>query len=107
MFSLEKVPAMLGNLPASPNAPPPWLLELRVLELERLGLDEKLDDPEVPGNIRQFALASLFQTDLPFFITLDEQLLTHREVLELRFGLMILSLSEALLLLKEFDGPPN
>ena len=71
-----------------------------------LSLDVE-DADGLPSSARQFAMASLRVTPPPFFITMDEELLTFRPVLEARYGLRILSFPEAVLLLRETDGPPN
>ncbi|OPZ87429.1 MAG: hypothetical protein BWY76_00468 [bacterium ADurb.Bin429] len=86
---------------------PATLLEQRILEIERLGLLDVEDADGLPSSARQFAMASLRVTPPPFFITMDEELLTFRPVLEARYGLRILSFPEAVLLLRETDGPPN
>ncbi|HEY3376077.1 MAG TPA: hypothetical protein VGL77_01165 [Armatimonadota bacterium] len=87
--------------------PPAGLLEERVLELERMGLLDVEDLPGVPSSIRQFATASLLHKKPPYFVTLDDDLLEFRDTLEARYGLMIFSIPEALMLLREIDGPPN
>lgn len=89
------------------NPPLPGLLEQRVLELEGLGMLDAEDMPGVPSSIRQFAIASLQHTKPPYFITYDPELLTHRDALETRYGLAILSVHEAMLLLRATDGPTN
>ncbi len=86
---------------------PATLLEQRVLEIERLGLHDIEDVDGMPSSARQFAMASLRAVPPPFFITLDDELLHFREMLEARYRLRILTFPEALLLLRETDGPPN
>lgn len=86
---------------------PAGLLEERVLELESLGLLDVEEMPGVPSNMRQFAIASLKHNKPSYFITLDEELLDHRDELENRYGMDILSVPEAIMLLRDNDGPPN
>ena len=88
-------------------AMPEGLLEQRVLELERLGLVDIDDLPGMPSPVRQFAIASLQSQKPPYFITIDDDLLDCRDILEVRYGMHILSIPEALMLLKDQDGPPN
>jgi hypothetical protein len=88
-------------------SPPVGLLEERVLELESLGL---LDEEDVPGamsGVRQFAITTLQHHKPPYFVTFDNQLLEFRDVLEARYGLPIFSIREAIMLLRDIDGPPN
>lgn len=92
----------MGQMP--PHA---GLLEQRVLELEGMGMDDTEEMPGVPSSARQFAIASLQHTKPAYFVTYDPALLSHRDELEIRYGLPILSVYEAALLLKDFDGPPN
>lgn len=86
---------------------PLTMLEQRVLEIERMGLLDVEDEDGMPSSARQFATASLRREPPPFFITLDDELLRVRDVLEARYGLRILSFPEAILLLRETDGPLN
>jgi len=88
-------------------APPAGLLEERVLELEELGLLDEEDLPGLPSSVRQFAMASLLHRKPPFFVTVDDQLLACRDILESRYGMMIFSISEAIMLMRESDGPPD
>ena len=88
-------------------APPAGLLEERVLELEALGFIDDEETTGLPSGVRQFAMVSLLHRKPPYFVTIDEQLLNSRECLEERFGLIIISIPEAMMLLKKFDGPPN
>jgi hypothetical protein len=88
-------------------APHPGLLEQRVMELESLGMSDLEEMPGVPSTVRQYAIASLQHTKPAYFITYDDMLLTHREELETRYGLAILSVYEAMLLLRDNDAPPN
>jgi len=83
------------------------LLEQRVLELESLGMSDDEEMPGVPSTVRQYAIASLQHTKPAYFITYDDLLLAHRETLETRYGLAILSVYEAMLLLRDNDMPPN
>jgi len=85
----------------------PGLLEQRVLELESLGMSDAEEMPGVPSTVRQYAIASLQHTKPSYFITYDDVLLSHREYLETRYGLAILSVYEAMLLLRDNDAPPN
>ena len=87
--------------------PPAGLLEQRVLELEFLGLDDFEEMPGIPSSLRQFAIASLQHTKPAYFITGDEDLLFIRTELETRYGLMVLSIQEAMLLLRDLHEPPN
>jgi len=89
------------------TAPPAGLLEQRVLELEFLGLEDFEEMPGVPSSVRQFAMASLQHIKPAYFITGDEELLIIRDQLETRFGLMVLSIQEAMLLLRDLHEPPN
>lgn len=86
---------------------PPSLLEQRVLEIERIGLLDVEDADGMPSSARQFAMASLRGVPPPFFITMDDELLTFRDILEARYGLRIFSFPEAILLMRETDGPLN
>jgi hypothetical protein len=88
-------------------APHAGLLEQRVLELEHLGMVDIEEIPGIPSSMRQYAIASLQRSKPPFFVTHDDELLFHREILEGRYGLKILSIQEAILLLRETNGPPN
>ena len=88
-------------------APPAGLLEERVLEMERLGLLDEEEMPGIPSSVRLFALASLLHHKPPYFVTLNDQLLEYRDQLESRYGMRIFSLQEAMMLLRESDGPPN
>jgi hypothetical protein len=83
------------------------LLEQRVLELESLGMSDAEEMPGVPSTVRQYAIASLQHTKPAYFITYDDLLLAHREELETRYGLAILSVYEAMLLLRDNDTPPD
>ncbi len=88
--------------------PPAVLLEQRVMEIELLGLIDEADDPGIPSTIRQFATASLLHWKPPYFVTFDDEFLFFREDLEYRYGLKILSVPEAVLLLRDAaNGPPN
>lgn len=88
-------------------APPAGLLEERVLELEHLGLLDEEDQPGIPSSIRQFATASLLHRKPPYFVTLDDDLLERRDLLESRYGMIIYSIPEAIMLLHDNDGPLN
>jgi hypothetical protein len=83
------------------------MLELRVMELEHMGFVDAESLPGEPSSMRQFALATLMDDEMRIFITLDDELLGRRDDLEHRYGMNILSVFEALLLLREDDGPPN
>ena len=87
--------------------PPEGLLEQRVLELESMGLVDTQEFGEMPSNLRQYAIASLQHTKPAYFVTGDDEMLMRREALESRFSLMILSVYEAMLLLREGNEPPN
>jgi len=87
--------------------PPAVLLEQRVLEMESMGLIDSNDPESIPGNMRQYAIASLQHSKPEYFVTCDDEMLLRREALESRFGVVILSVYEAMLLLKDTDGPPN
>ena len=87
-------------------APHPGLLEQRVLELESLGMIDVEEMPGMPSSVRQYAIASLQHTKPAYFITYDDALLAHRDEVEPRYGLAILSVYEAMLLLRDND-PPN
>jgi hypothetical protein len=89
------------------SAPPAGLLEERVLEMETLGLLDEEETPGEPSSVRMFAMASLLHHKPPYFVTLNAKLLENREMLESRYGLLIFSLSEALMLLHDGDGPLN
>jgi hypothetical protein len=89
------------------SLPPAGLIEQRVMELESLGLLDEEEMPGVPSYMRQFAIASLQHSKPPFFITLDNELLELRDELEIRYGMKILSIPEAILLLRDANGPPN
>ena len=91
-----------GHLP-----PHPGLLEQRVLELERMGMPDEEEMPGIPSSARQYATASLQHRKPAYFVTYDNILLEHRDALESRYGLEILSVYEAALLLQQNDGPPN
>ncbi|MHB9132191.1 MAG: hypothetical protein ACYDBB_14040 [Armatimonadota bacterium] len=88
------------------TAPLAGLLEERVLELEQLGMEDVDTGVEMSAP-RQYAFASLMHQKPPYFITSDDELLERRDVLEARYGLAIFSPFEAMLLLREDDGPPN
>jgi len=88
-------------------APHAGLLEQRVLEIERMGLEDEEEAPGVPSSARQYAIASLQHRKPEYFVTYDAVLLAHRETLEMRYGLTILSLYEAALLLQQNDSPLN
>lgn len=92
-----------ANYPAPPSA----LLEQRILELERLGLQDMEREPGIPSSVRQFAITSLRHCKPPFFITYDEEILDVRDCLEDQYGMCIFSIQEALLLMREEDGPIN
>ena len=98
---------MLMHQWAGQAAPHPCLLEQRVLELESLGMSDLEETPGIPSNVRQFAIASLQHTKPAYFITYDDVLLAHRDQLESRYGLAILSVYEAMLLLRDNESPPN
>lgn len=87
--------------------PPAGLLEERVLELERLGFVDDEPTTGLPSGVRQFAMVSLLHRKPPYFVTVDEQLLDSRESLENRFGMTIISIPEAMMLLKKFDEPSD
>ncbi len=89
------------------HLPPAGLLEARVMELERMGMLDEEELPGVPSSARQFAIASLSHDKPYFFITVDDQMLLHREHLEDLYHINILSISEAILLLRDSDGPIN
>lgn len=93
--------------PRRQPAQPPWLLEGRVLELERMGLSDEEPFPGMASSARRFALASLLHHKPPYFVTHDDAILVLRDVLECRYGLKILSIPEAIMLLHEANGPPN
>lgn len=103
-FDLE---TMLLNQWSGQIAPHPGLLEQRVLEMEGLGMTDTEDMPGVPSSTRQYAIASLQHTKPAYFITYDEDLLAMRDVIEPRYGLTILSIQEAALLLRDTHEPPN
>lgn len=88
-------------------APPAAILEERVLELEQLGLSDDDDFSGEPSSVRLFATVSLLHKKPPYFVTFDEDLLLRREILEVRYGMEILSIPEAIMLLRDLDGPPN
>jgi hypothetical protein len=96
--------AQWSDLPAYPAT----VVEERVHELETMGLVDDAAFDAVPGTVRQYAIASLrCSAPLPFFIATDEALLERREALEARFGVRIVTVPEAMLLLHEINGPPN
>lgn len=84
---------------------PPVLVEQRILELEALGLADDATSPEMPSTARQYAMASFQRATLSCFITMDEALIMMRDLLELRYGLKILSVPEAIMLLSDTHGP--
>ena len=88
-------------------APPAGLLEERILELEQMGLTDLVDFQGEISPVRQFALASLLHVKPPYFVTYDDELLAFRDELELKYGMMIYSIPEAIMLFREIDGPPN
>lgn len=88
-------------------APPSVLLEQRILELERLGLQDMEHESGIPSSVRQFAITSLRHCKPEYFITYDEEILDRRESLEGQYGMSIFSIQEALLLMREEDGPVN
>ncbi len=65
-----------------------------------MGLVDTEELEGVPGNMRQYAIASLQHSKPDYFVTCDDEILLRREALELRFGLAILSVYEAMLLLR-------
>jgi hypothetical protein len=85
--------------------PPAVLLEQRVLELEGIGLSDAEEEPGIPSSLRQYAIASLQHSKPEYFVTFDGDLLAARDVLEPRYGLVILSVQEAVLLLQPGGGP--
>ena len=87
--------------------PPAGLIESRVMELERMGLEDIDEAPGELNSVRQLAIASLLGEKSSFFITADDEILDRREALENRFGLTILSVQEAFMLLRESSDPPN
>lgn len=87
--------------------PPAGLLEERILELERLGFIDDEPNTGIPSGVRQFALVSLLHRKPPYFVTADDQLLNSRDSLEIRFGMIIISIPEAMMLLKKFDEPSD
>ena len=87
--------------------PPAGYLEQRVLELECMGLEDFEEMPGVPSSLRQFAIATLQHNKPAYFITGDEELLFMRDELEGRYGLMVLSIQEAMLLLRDLHEPPD
>ena len=101
-FSQQLLAPLLGQ-----SAPLPGLLEERILELESLGLVDDVEITDEPSSIRQYAMASLLNSKPPYFVTLDPQLIEFRDLLETRYGLMIFSVPEAIMLLRETDEPPN
>ena len=101
------VEAMLVSQWAGQPTPHPGLLEQRVLEMESLGMLDLEEMPGVPSSVRQFAIASLQHTKPAYFITYDDVFLAHRDDLESRYGLAILSVHEAMLLLRDPNEPPN
>ncbi|HEX2951277.1 MAG TPA: hypothetical protein VHV83_17170 [Armatimonadota bacterium] len=88
-------------------APPATLLEARVLELEHMGFADDEEEPGIPSSIRRFAIASLLHRKPPYFITTSDDLLACRDTLEAKYGMMIFSPQEALMLLRDSDGPAN
>ncbi len=92
---------------AGQSTPHAGLVEQRVLELEHMGMLDAEEMPGVPSSLRQYAIATLQHFKPEFFITYDDELLSHRDALELRYGLVILSVHEAMLLLRESNDPPN
>ena len=103
----DDVEAILVSQFAGQVNPPAGLLEQRVLELERMGMDDKEEMPGVPSSARQYATASLQHRKPAYFVTYDNSLLKHRAALESRYGLTIFSVYEAALLLQPDDAPPN
>ena len=104
MMTLDIAQAMQGQWRGRPS-PPPVFVEQRILELEKIGLTDVEDMPGVPSMTRQYAIASFWRKNLPYFITFDDELLGRREILEDRYGLAILSISEAMMLLRDINGP--
>ena len=84
---------------------PPVLVEQRILELEALGLADEATSPEFPSTARQYAMASFQRATLSCFITMDEAFIMMRDLLEFRYGLKILSVPEAIMLLSDSHGP--
>lgn len=97
----------LRNTYSGQPSPPAGMLEERVMELESLGFADNADSPSEVSSLRQFVIASLMHTKPEYFVTTNHELLARREFLETRYGVTILSLPEALLLLRDWDGPPN
>lgn len=103
-FDLDRL--MIDQWLGQPE-PPSTLLEERVLELEQLGMSDMEEMPGIPSSARQFALATLRHHKPLFFITFDDNMLINSDALEARYGVKILSVSEAILLLRDSSGPPN
>ena len=61
--------------------------------------------PGVPSMARQYAIASFWKSAVPYFVTFDDALLIRRDMLEDRYGLKILSIQEAIMLLRDTHGP--
>lgn len=101
------IETMMMNQWMGQALPHAGLLEQRILELESMGLVDSEEDEGGPSNLRQYAIASLQHSKPHYFVTFDDEILLRREALEVRFGLTILSVFEAMLLFKEIDGPPN
>lgn len=102
---MHNIESVLYNQWMGQMVPPAVLLEQRVLELEGMGLEDIEEIPGVPSSARQFAIASLQHTKPDFFITTDDTLLFARDILEARYGVVILSIQEAMLLLQEGNVP--
>jgi hypothetical protein len=101
------IPGLLRDQWMGRPLPPAPLLEQRILEMEGMGLEDDEPMPGVPSTMRQFAIASLQGERANFFVTFDDDLLDRRDILEGRYGMKILSVQEAAMLLQETDGPPN
>ena len=98
--SVERVTQMVQSQWRHEPQPPPTLLEQRVLEMEHLGLQDEEEEHGIPSSIRQFAIVSLRHHKPSYFITLDDQILSNRDTLEYRYGMSILSVYEAIMLLR-------
>ena len=98
--SIQRVTQLVQSQWHHEPQPPPTLLEQRVLEMEGLGLLDEEEAPGVPSSIRQYAMVSLRHHKPSYFITVDDQILSYRDMLEFRYGMPILSVFEAVILLR-------
>jgi len=103
-FDIDQL--LLDQWVGQPN-PPATLLEERVLELEYIGVADEEELPGIPSCARQFAISSLQHHKPLYFVTFDDQMILLRDVIESRYGVKILSVSEAILLLRDTHGPTN